>query len=529
MRTDRSRSNTPSSDAFYGGLLGSMAAGLLFALTMVPSFAGPNTTSVLPAWAVFPAQLAWPDRPEFPSQGLWPDDPRYGTSNSQISNSRSLRSIFDLDYVSAFKTATTSNAGTLKVVMEAEFRDSTKTDGRSFLGFSFGDNSKWQENQVGYTNMKMHLGDSIRVNTKFGASQYEASQAFFMSMRDKKSPEDTRDARFAAVGSGWGTASLTRMEEDVLRLGNGTLTLFQEFIRVDPFFEDIKFSDKALSQQTKDDPFSKPDRMTARYGASFVQGPWGFTVSRSSISNISDTVGQFYREERDSSKFWFSPRDLYKGDSSDTILSKFLPSSVWIGYEQSSVRQNTLEFPEAAVTNINAGGFWQLNQIYASLSFWRVSSESAPQQLNRVPIYWRSDGANFGAGIQNKTWKFYGYVGISRSNYDDGWSKTNNNNLNGGISLSMTVEGSPDIILAFDVGNYGGQYDYTSLSGLDGGRYSKAGLALDFSKYLTDSAKQKLKLFYYAQKDTFDSRWPATASQSSSLDHVFGASMKSLW
>ena len=54
------------------------------------------------------------------------------------------------------------------------------------MGSFIGNSAKWQQNQVGYTNSEMTLGETIRVKTRFGASTYDASADFFNSLGQKK-------------------------------------------------------------------------------------------------------------------------------------------------------------------------------------------------------------------------------------------------------------------------------------------------------------------------------------------------------
>jgi hypothetical protein len=512
-------------------LVVSVLAGAVLALGPNETFAASSNNPLLPSWAVFPVQMAWPDDPRFPTRALWPDDPRYKTGLASTYTRQNFVSSLEQEHLAAFTSSASLSSGVLNFSMDSDFRESTKADGKSFLGFFMGNNSKWQENQVGYTNLKMNMGESIRFTTRVGASNYEASQEFFDSLSQKKSPEETRAARFASVGTASGTAAHSRVEEDVLRFRDTKVTLFQEYARVDPYFEDIKFSDKALRQKTKDDVFSKPDRETGKYGISFIQGSSGVSFSQSLISNISDGPNSFYREQRYDSKAWWGVRDTYNELwNGGSLLGNLIPSNVWIGYGEGNVRRNGPELPGSAVTDINAGAVWQWAALYTSVGVWRSSSlQSAPEQVSNLPMRSSSDGADFSLGVQNKNWKLSGYVALVRSSYNDGWGNYSNNGVNGGVSLSLLFEKLPNVTLAFDKGNYADIYNYTAANGMDGGRYSMAGMALDFSKYFTGSNKQKLELFYYARKDSFDSRWGTVTNQNLALEHVSGAVLRTRW
>ena len=399
----------------------------------------------------------------------------------------------------------------------------------SFLGFIVGNNAKWQENQVGYTSLNTDLGDTIRVKTRFGASTYEASDQFFSSLG--KSPEDQRAARFANIGFASGSAALTRVEEDVLRFGDGKVTAFQEFSRVDRLFEDLKFSDKTQRSQTRDDVFSKPDRDTGKYGISFSQGSSGVTFSESSTSNISDDPSNFYRQQRFNSKAWLGPRDLSQkyGISGDSLLGYVLPSNIWIGYGEGQVRSADPSLPTAAIIDTNAGAGWQWANVYASLSVWR-SLETGAQLASNLSTRSSSEGADVSVGMSNRKWNISGYLSVSRSSYDDAFNAFNtstNYNVSGGGSVTFLLERLPNLTLAFDISTYGDTY--TGLDGADTGRVNTAGLALDFSKYLDERSGQKLQLFYYAKDQVSDSLWSGVPTHSVTLAHVFGGAARARW
>jgi hypothetical protein len=412
--------------------------------------------------------------------------------------------------------------------MESEIRENTRTASASFLGFSIGDSSKWQENYVGYTNLKMNLGETFRVKTRFGASNYDASEEFFSSLGEKKNSEEQRLSRFAHADYSLGTAALTRVEQDVFGFGGSKVTLFQEFARVDPFFEDLKFSDKALRKQTKEDVFSKADRETSTYGVSLVQGSSGVTFSQSSISNISEGPASFYRENRFDSKAWFGLRDTFNEifSSAGPTLANIVPSNVWVGYNEGSVRRNGFDITAGAITGLDAGASWLWGDTYAHLSAWRSLDES-PQPVTNLSSRSLSDGGDFSIGVHKKTWSVSGYLSLTRLAYEDGLSNVKNTSIDGGVSFSYHLENWPSVTLAVEASSYDGTY--TAWKGTEIGRYVKAGIALDFTKFLTKRNGQKLQFVYYARNDGFDSSWSTIKSHSLTLDHVFGAVMRTSW
>src|SRR5262249_3108320 len=147
--------------------IGCLAAGAMIALSAREGF----------AWTVDLSSPVQGDRPQTPLTAL---DPTQASLN-----------LFDQDRLSSSKFSTSLNYGVLNFGVDSNFRDATAISGNSFLGFIIGNNARWRENQVGYTNMNADLGGSFRVKTRFGASTYGASDQFFASLG--KAPEEQRD------------------------------------------------------------------------------------------------------------------------------------------------------------------------------------------------------------------------------------------------------------------------------------------------------------------------------------------------
>jgi hypothetical protein len=463
-------------------------------------------------------------------------------------NSVPFLSMFQQTYTPVSQSSSSSfTSGDFGLKMNSDVRDSTRADGKSFMDFFSGDNSKWQQNQVGYTNLEASLGENLRVKTRVGASSYDASRQFFDSLGQKKSAENQRAARFLGVGPASGTAALTRVEEDFLRAGDFKVTGFQEFSHVNSYFEDLRFSEKAFRKQTKDDPFSSPDRQTEKYGVSLVQGSSGVMVSQSSISDISGTASSFYREQRFNSTAWLGVRDMTKDfwSSTDSILGNLVPSSVWVGYSEGSIRQNaalptlaavtggatsmaaipngitaaagTDATTAAAVTNSDAGLSWQWGDAYANLSAWRSQSSAL----------WSGNGADVSIGVSKKNWSASAYASLTRSSNQDTSNSSDSYGFDGGASFSIPFESWPNLTLAFDMSTYRGLY--TTWDGKDSGRIVRGGLALDFSKYLVERRGQKLQLFYYLRNEGYDSQWGTAKNNYLTIDHVFGTVFRTSW
>ena len=466
--------------------------------------------------------------------------PQMGGTNGPINTAQPFLSAFQQDHASVSQTSSSSFTSEMfSVKTDTDFRDTTKTDGKSYVDSFMGNNSKWQENQVGYANSEMNLGETIRLKTRFGASTYDASQDFFNSLG--KTPEDQRALRFAShIGPASGAAALTHLEVDVLKLGDVNVTLFQEFARVNSFFEDLKFSNKAFRKETKDDVFSTPDRQTEKYGISLAQGSSGVMFSQNSISDLSGTASSFYREQRFDSKAWLGLRDITKGFSNskddskeDSALGNLVPSNVWVGYSEGAVKQSvgalTVGPPTVAVvspttdpgtlvgatrTKMDAGLSWQWGDTYATMSGWRS------QQVSNLSVPSFADGADVSLGVKEKRWSASAYMSLSRWNSQDGVNYSGNYNLGGGASFSVLLENYPNVTLSLDVSNYGDAY--TAWSQMDSGRTTSAGIAFDFSKYLVESRGQKLKLFYFIRNEGYDGQWGGTNSYTRTIEHVFG-------
>jgi hypothetical protein len=427
------------------------------------------------------------------------------------------------------------DTGILNAKAESSFQDTTKTEGNVYGSAFVGNGLEWQKNQVGYSNSQVNIGDTIRVKTRFGASTYDASEEFFNSLSKTKTPEAQRALRFSSIaGPVSGVAALTRTEADVLKFGDINVTLFQQFSRVNSSFEDVKFSDKALRKQTKEDVFSAPDRQTNTYGVSLAQGSSGVMFSQSSLSDLSGTASSFYREQRFDSKAWLGLREIAGlSNSTDSVLGNLVPSNVWVGYGEGAVKQNVGALtvgPEAVslipattdpgtlidatIAKMDAGLYWQWGSTYASMSAWRS------QQVGNQSVASVADGGDASLGVQQKNWSANAYMSLSRWSSQDGVNYSGNYNVGGGASFSVLLGNWPNVTLSFDVTNYDGAY--TAWDGRESGRTTSAGIAFDFSKYLIESRGQKLKFFYSARNGGYDSQWGVVNSYSRTIDHVFG-------
>jgi len=503
-------------------LIGGLAAGTIQVLDVRATF-GADLNDFFSIYAPFSGQLVGADgrlisSTTRPSLGFFQ---QYNTSASHSSNSS-----FD--------------AGILNVKTESSFQDTAKTDGNLYGSSFVGSGLEWQKNQVGYSSSQMSIGDTIRVKTRFGASTYDASEEFFNSLSKKKTPEAQRALRFSSLaGPASGAAALTRTEADVLKFGDTSVTLFQQFAMVNSLFEDVKFSDKAFRKQTKEDVFSTPDRQTNTYGVSLAQGSSGVMFSQSSLSDLSGTASSFYREQRFNSKAWLGLRDLTTGlsNSADTVIGNVVPTNVWFGYSEGDVRQNVGAVTggaiaamsvaaitdvgittDATIRNLDAGLYWQWGGAYATAGVWRS------QQTGNLVAPSFSDGADVSLGIQGKTWNASAYMSFSRWNSLDGANFSGTSSLDGGASFSVLLQNWPTVTLSFDMSNYDGVY--TAWDGKERGRTTSAGVAFDFSKYLVETRGQKLKFFYFARQVGYDSHWGTANSNSLTIDHIFGTSFR---
>ncbi len=242
--------------------------------------------------------------------------------------------------------------------------------------------------------------------------------------------------------------------------GDTKVMLFQEFARVDPFFEDIKFSDKAFRKQTKDDVFSKPDRETSKYGVSLIQGTSGITVSQSYISKSERRLLPPFTERiASNSKAWVGLRDVTEEFWGSTPwLGNFVPANIWISYYEGSVTRNGPSMPAGSSTGLNAGASWKWGEVYADLSGWR-SLDSTPQQLSNPSALSVSDGADFSVGMFNKHWKLSAYASLTSTNYQDAWSSYNDLSIDGGVSFSLLLADWPGITLALEASRYAMEHD----------------------------------------------------------------------
>jgi hypothetical protein len=377
---------------------------------------------------------------------------------------------------------------------------------------------------VGYANTTLGIGEFIRLKTRLGLSNYEASEEFLKSVAGKKSPEEQRAARFANTGIVSGGAAATRLEGDVLRFGDSKLTLFQEFAYVDKWFEDIRFSDKTLRKKTNEDVLSKPDRQTSTYGASLTKGLSGLVFSGTSVSDISGDPASFYREQRFDSRAWLGVRDIGKDlwNLKSPLHDVLAPSNAWVGYSEGTAR-TSIYLPPGSIKKMDLGLFWQWHGAYASVSAWR--SSHTQEDATALNSEWLGHGADLSLGFQTAKWNFNTYASINRSSFDQVMSKSRDSGFNIGATSTFVFDHVPNLTFAFDVSDYGGADPFLLYE--QSGRVVSLGLAADFLKYW--GGAQKLQVYYYARKELFDGQWGSIALQTSGIDHVIGAIVRAKW
>ena len=257
--------------------------------------------------------------------------------------------------------------------------------------------------------------------------------------------------------------------------------------------------------------FSKPDRTTAKYGVAFSQGSSANRSPEVSISNITDDPGNFYRESWFDFKAWLGVRELSEslGVSENSAVASLLPSTTWVGYGNGQVARNDPSAPPAAIVDMNAGAGWKWGSAYMTAGVWR-SSQSGPQLVSTLSTSSVSDGTDFNVGVYEKKWSANAYVAASHGSYDDGLNNSSYYNTSAGGSFTFILQQLPDLTLGLDVSRYGN--NYLSLGGIDNSHSTTAGVAFDFSKYLSAPDRQKLQLFYYARDERYESQWASIQS-----------------
>src|SRR3954447_16929289 len=101
------------------------------------------------------------------SDPLLPGHPDALQTGLNADTSWQFLSLFEQDRLSSSKFSGSLSAGAVNFGVNSDFHDTTKIDGNSFLGFVMGNNAKWQQNQVGYTDVTADMGETFRVKTRF--------------------------------------------------------------------------------------------------------------------------------------------------------------------------------------------------------------------------------------------------------------------------------------------------------------------------------------------------------------------------
>ena len=88
--------------------------------------------------------------------------PNFGGARSRLNSPNTAQpflALFQQDHTSVSQSSSSSfSSGIFGFKTDTDFRDTARTDGTSYMGSFIGNSSKWQQNQVGYTNSQVNWG-----------------------------------------------------------------------------------------------------------------------------------------------------------------------------------------------------------------------------------------------------------------------------------------------------------------------------------------------------------------------------------
>lgn len=148
------------------------------------------------------------------------------------------------------------------------------------------------------------------------------------------------------------------------------VSLFADYARVGNYF---RAPDLVIKRQ---DPFSKPNSTTTKFGATVERGPFTFTFDQRAQQSLAQDSAPVLVQNQIGLTVNF---DELRGNSGGTPvgLSWVTPSSAWVNVGQGKMRASLSQGVAGDTTSdVSAGLSWSRGQIQASLGYWQSEYRS---------------------------------------------------------------------------------------------------------------------------------------------------------
>jgi len=213
---------------------------------------------------------------------------------------------------------------------------------------------------------------------------------------------DIGDRRYGE-GRSDNSAMSQRIEAGILKTGSTRLSLFADYAAVGAYFMAPTFAIK------RQDPLSKPNSTTTRFGGIFQGGPISFTLEQraqrqlapenSTPTHVQNQIGVSLSVDE-----WLGRSHTNRED-----MSWVVPSSAWLNVGQGKMKSSLIEGITADTTfDVSAGLSWQVGKIYANLGYWQSHYKSQ--------LYpWKGSAINGSLGFAEDKWGVDMYFDVTHS------------------------------------------------------------------------------------------------------------------
>jgi hypothetical protein len=208
---------------------------------------------------------------------------------------------------------------------------------------------------------------------------------------------------FRQTGLGFENAATSqRIETAVWKADSMRLSVFADYARVGAYF---MAPESAIKRQ---DPFSKPNSTTTRFGGTVEQGPITFTLEQRAQRSLAQENAPVLVQNQIGVSLSFDEM-LGRSDRTHEGISWVVPSAVWFNVGQGRMRASLSQGVAGDTTSdVSAGLSWNLGKIYANLGYWQSEYQSQ--------LYpWKGSGINGSLGLHEGQWGIDMYFNVVTS------------------------------------------------------------------------------------------------------------------
>lgn len=269
-----------------------------------------------------------------------------------------------------------------------------RADALTSYGFTVAEPAQMEKSTVTDTRITLGvLDDWVRWTSRQAVSNYI------------KPGTDLAFLRQAGLGFDSGATS-QRLESSIFKTDSIRLSLFAEYARVGSYFA---APDVAIKRQ---DPFSKPNSTTTRFGAIVERGPVTFTLEQRAQQSLAQENAPTLVQNQIG--VWLSFDQLLgRNGGVGEGMSWVVPSAAWFNVGQGKVRAIVSQGVAGDTTSdVSFGLAWNLGKIYMNVGYWKSEYQSQ--------FYpWNGSGLTGSLGFHEGLWgiDLYFDIGSSAQSY----------------------------------------------------------------------------------------------------------------